>query len=84
MSDEEPLPPPPPPLVFASVAQDGDGWRVDVSHPDYGGGATVQLTGYTNEEAANEGARWWDERLQNNPPGELVCMTGERYERSQA
>lgn len=75
----------PPPLVYASVVQDGDAWRVDVAHPDYGGGVTVHLTGYTNEEAANEGARWWDGRVtSSNPPGELICMSGARYERSPA
>jgi hypothetical protein len=75
----------PPPLEYASVTALGGAWRVDVAHPAYGEGVTVQLTGYNEEEAANEGARWWEGRItSSNPPGELVCMTGARYERSQA
>ena len=76
---------PPPPLVYASVTAIDGAWRVDVAHPDYGGGVTVQLTGYTEEEAANEGARWWEGRItSSNAPDELICMSGARYERSPA
>ena len=80
MDEEQELPP----LVYASVIALDGAWRVDVSHPDYGAGVIVQLTGYTEEEAANDGARWWDQRLQNSPPEDLICMSGARYERSPA
>jgi hypothetical protein len=75
----------PPPLVYASVTALDGAWRVDMAHPEYGGGVTVQLTQYSDEQAANDGARWWEGRITGEtPPNELVCMTGARYERSQA
>jgi hypothetical protein len=75
----------PPPLVYASVTALDGAWRVDVAHPAYGAGVTIHLTQYSEEEAANEGARWWEGRItSSNPPDELVCMTGARYERSEA
>lgn len=76
-------PPPPPPLVYAAVVQSGDKWRVTVAHPSFAGGATLHLTEYTTEEAALAGAYWWDDRVANNPPGELIDMeTGNRYDRT--
>lgn len=68
-------------LVYASVGQAGEEWRVAITHPLYNAGAAVFVTGYTSELGAQEGAAWWDAFVQSTPPPELVCMSGARFER---
>lgn len=73
MSEE---PEEPAPLQYASVEPEGDEFRVVITHPYYNGGAPIAVTGYRDEESANEGARWWDERMIATPPDELHDMGG--------
>ena len=68
--------------MFTSIHEIEGEFRVIIEHPSYNSGAPIQVTGYSSFEGAQEGAAQWDTYLQSeNPPAELVCITGSRHVR---
>lgn len=68
--------------MSVSVQEIDGEFHIIVEHLRYNGGGPIRVTGHSTLDGAEGGALWWSDYLESeNPPTELVCITGARYDR---